>query len=203
MGQGREPGEPGSQNPDTHGLTVLEDLGVGATSPGAALLATLASAPRTTKSCNKPTTLSPSQGPVSVTSTPGTTIADAATSRRRITRIDEMWLLSQQHHFLIQGKRGEAGVAQTSNQHHAHTGRTPAGSVTPLVFTIVITLQCTVSHLVNYCKSKATELGLVWFQIQTLSPLFSYQVNRGMYGNNKCCHTTMPIKIRILEGQVK
>jgi hypothetical protein len=52
---------------------------------------------------------------------------------------------------------------------------------------------CTVSHLVNYWKSKVMKLGLVWIQIQTLSLLFSNQVNRGIYGNIKSCHTTMPI----------
>jgi hypothetical protein len=85
--RGRALGEPGKYSPDTPALTVLEDLGVEASSPGAAL--TRVPAPRTTKSCNKLLTLSPSRGPTSTTSapvatcsappTPDTSIVDATT----------------------------------------------------------------------------------------------------------------------------
>jgi hypothetical protein len=98
---------------------VLEDLGEGAASRGAALLKTPAPAPHTTKSYSKATTLSPSQGPAFATSTSaapcgvpptaGTFIADANTGRQRVTRTDEARLLSPRHHFLIRGKNRRGG----------------------------------------------------------------------------------------------
>jgi hypothetical protein len=62
MGGDEEPGEPGKYSPDIIGLTVLEDLGAGAASPGVALLKMPALVLFTTKSCNKPLVLSPSRG---------------------------------------------------------------------------------------------------------------------------------------------
>jgi hypothetical protein len=62
MGIGEEPGEPDKYNPDIPRPTVLEDSGVGAASPGAALLGTPAPVPRITKSYIELLALSPSQG---------------------------------------------------------------------------------------------------------------------------------------------
>jgi hypothetical protein len=90
MGIGEDPGEPDKYNPDIPRPTVLEDSGVGAASPGAALLGTPAPVPRITKSYIELPALSPSQGGASATSTPAapygsspapdTSIADATTS---------------------------------------------------------------------------------------------------------------------------
>jgi hypothetical protein len=119
---GGEPGEPGKYSLDIPEPTALKDPGARAVSPAAALPGTPALAPRTTKSCSKLPMLSPSRGPASATSTPvvpygvpptpGTSVADTTTGRRRAIGTDEARLLSPRHHFLKpRAKTGEAGAA--------------------------------------------------------------------------------------------
>jgi hypothetical protein len=117
-GGGGAPGELGKYSPDTPGLTVLEDPGVGATSPRATLLGTPAPALCTTKSCNKLLAIPPSRGSVFTTSAPvapngappapDTSIVDATTDRRWTTRTNVAQLLSSWHHH---AKTGEVGAA--------------------------------------------------------------------------------------------
>jgi hypothetical protein len=61
-------GELGEYSPETTGLTVLEDSRAGAASHAVAHPGTPAPVLRNTKSCNKHMALSPSWGPVFVTS---------------------------------------------------------------------------------------------------------------------------------------